>query len=1310
MDTPSGYIIDPNSPNLVNVPPGYTADSPAPPGYIPDSAPRHTFSAGSVDFTGGDVKPQLATTAQLSPDQMRQYGQELQATPLDANNPAMTAAQQQQNQQLTNQGRGQMSSALIEMLHPSGQVMAGTENALAPLVSVFSPQMGQNMQASAAALQDVRGANNAGGTIGGLVGNLPVMANPLVAGTIAGGEAYHNIQQQKAAGADISGGAEIGDVAGQAVLNGAMSYLFGQNVTGGAAKAIETQLAKQVPDLIAKYGAKAATGAAINVAQGLASNLITQKTVNPNQDITEGVGRNALLGAGTEAGLTGLHDLKSAFTPAEQAAPSPQATPAASPEVTQAETPPQNTEAASDEHPAVQAQQELMDLRGQLQRGELQGDEKAAAEQKVDSLAAEVQGHIGDDEDLYDKVAAVQETPKATGPEADIDQMTAETQKALDEDQETIKKNRTLIDSLKGNPPAETPEETPVAAEPPKKSVFAGVLSDESGGAKVPEAVSKFGERVVKPAAESTLTAATDTAKAVNRLLGTGIEDEPAKAASKELRARMGSQDLDRVRTEEAFRPAREKMQVADDATKTQFVDDLESGKSFNDPDLQKLADTNRSLNQGSETRAKALGIDTSKWDSDWAGRMAEFPQDQTPGGKSSIGGSEQYLKPQTYDTYSEFKKAVEDAGGKMRYDNPVDTLLAKQAEVNQSLHAREMLQGGLDSGTVEKLAAGDPIPPGKAVLSDRLARKMVSNQMWVDPDTGKPAMRPAPRLIADKGYADKLNQFIEPGVGRTLPIWDKIVQMKRASVASNFALSAWHVPVETMGNAYMAVGQALDNALHGEFDLAGKNLKRALPQEQYRFGRAIRDQAKNAASDPALQPIVDAGAKAGQRFGGRSILNPTAWEHAQKAFDEGDPISGTARVLQATGQEISKPIMEKFVPNMKAGAMGMYAETLLRRGLTGDALHEALLKAGDNVDNVLGQVVRENQFQHKVVSDLLDGVFSAPKFTEGALRYGGSLARDTAQAFSDTVHGKRPTLTPAMFTAAGYAVTTAALGSAIQAAYTTATTGKPILPSSLKDMFYPRTGRKNADGTAERISLPDPMSFFKSAITEGPGKAIGNRVAPLWRSMMDVVNNSNYRNVQVREGSAANQIEQSAKHIGKALIPFSAQNAVERNPAQAGKTFDIRALGLAGVRTAPSSVTHSAAENLLYSMTPQEPRTQEQASRADIRNQLSNEVRNRTPGVGTDMRNSLLNQSITPADASKIIKGAGKPTEFIDRLRASNIGPDDMMKVWGAATDDEKKQIAWVVRARVAQAKTITPANRNTYLKQITEDLRPKE
>lgn len=108
----------------------------------------------------------------------------------------------------------------------------------------------------------------------------------------------------------------------------------------------------------------------------------------------------------------------------DQAAPEPAATVA---ENIRPENRTDGQAAAPTDSEILADQQQLVDLRGKLQRGELAGDEKAAAEKTVDHLAATIQekharygeAH-GEDagEDLFEKMAAVAETPASRQTEA----------------------------------------------------------------------------------------------------------------------------------------------------------------------------------------------------------------------------------------------------------------------------------------------------------------------------------------------------------------------------------------------------------------------------------------------------------------------------------------------------------------------------------------------------------------------------------------------------------------------------------------------------------------------------------------------------------------------------------------------------------------------------------------------------------------------------------------------------------------------------------------------------------------------------
>lgn len=975
------------------------------------------------------------------------------------------------------------------------------------------------------------------------------------------------------------------------------------------------------------------------------------------------------LGALLPAAMHGFHAM--AGTPTEpQAAPATEATP-------------QSTGAA-EVHPAIQAQQELVNLRGQLERGELEGDAKTQAEQKVDSLAADVQGHIGDNEDLYDQVAGVKEqTPIATeNPVATADQTALTNPDRFNQVADTSAPvtQRTGLDDLlaKGK----------------------SLLADTSGGAKVPEALSTFADRVVAPAAADVKKSALTSWDNVNRFLGTGVESDEAKRVGQDLRTSWAQQDLDRIRTQQQLAPYRAKAETMTPDQQVNMVDEISHGGKTSDPDMQGFADWHKQRASEWKTRADAAGINTDKWDGgeDWFERMFKFPDSGNGGG--SIAGSEGYLKSQKFDTYKEALAAVQAAGGEARYSNPVDTALAKDMEINKSISAREIFNKEIDRGTIEPLKAGESLPPEKGYIDDRLARKMSKAQMWIDPDTGKPAMKPAPRMIADKGIADKLNQIIAPGTGPSVPILKQIAQVKRGATAMNFALSAFHIPMEAVGNASIRIGKAIENLVHGEPVQALKNVGGAFTGSLFE-GKALRDQAKNAASNPGLEPIVEASVKAGQKFGVKSALEPSSLERSKTAFKEGDPISGVANRLGSALNAPNRAIMDHFVPTVKAGAMGAWAQDLIRRGLPPEELHKQLSQAGDNIDNVLGQVNRPNQFQHKVMTDLLDTGFPAPKFSEGAIRYGGALARDSVAAIKDMVGGKSPKITPAMYTFGGLLTTIASMGAATQAAYSTATTGKPIPPSSLKDLFYPRTGRKNQDGTDERISLPNPMSFLMSSATEGPMKAIVNRVSPLWRSFMDVVNNSDYRGVKVREGGIGQQIEQSAAHIGKSLLPFSMQSMLEA-PAGGEQSLDLKALGFLGVRKAPTSVTHSDAENALNDLTPQHPRTQEEAAKSDTLKSLFGELKSHNPNFGKDVRAAEANKTIKPEDVGKMMRQGG-PENFATRIKNSNLAPDDLMQVWGKMTPEEKKATYGSVYRKIAKA----PGDQIAKLKQIRDDLK---
>lgn len=1411
-DLPSGYVLD-QPEQSSDVLAGYTLDHSSaapPPGYQLDGGWQQK-AAAEVQRQG--LNP-LTDSSQMiavydahrkafgSPQEqaMPEYGQQL-------------VGQQQQLQQQANSEHGQLASALLEALHPAAQVMAGAENTLAPVVGAVAPGAAENMRQHAQTLENVRGdTDSVGGTIGAIAGNIPVMANPLIAGGIAGGETYHQIENQKAAGANIGGADEALDVAGQGVLNAAMSYLMqdtasSQGVTGSVAETLESKLASMAPSYIAKYGSRAAVRALINAGQGLASNFVTQATVDPNQSLTEGTGKNMLLGAGVETGLGLLHDVTGKTPGTDAAEPTPAAAvpeegtnvPAA---VTQTETPAQRqrfpaffpeladtgAQDAIDKHQELGARIGALDdqltqsdnfwkqKREALATSGLPSDESVSekpAENKftsrdmvnyinVHSDDADLEGArqlLGDKNYVQRDVPIDQLSTRGSTElkQSQIDQYAAKPSNTAppvvaDEGGQIIDGNRRLEAArLRGDTTvkAYVPDtfgqdvETAKPEIGSRPSLVSRLASDESGGTQV---LRTFAERTVIPEAKSTLKAARETYESANRFLGTGASDDAgAEGVKNDVRKMNGNMDLDRAKVEEALRPSRTAAEKYSPKEMVSWMEALEAGQPSPDPASQKAMDLHQAAQPDRIKAATKYGINTSKWSEDWAGRLAEFP-DKGTGAGGTIAGSQGFLKSQQHETFGEFKKAVEAAGGKLKYSNPVDMMLAKDLEVDKSIAARKLLYQNEDKGNVQWVGEGTKWPDGHTALEDRLGQqkrpliapkdivaraagmKHFEANDFLDKQEAYGTVKPlrpgddmpkdytftgrekAGKYAASGGVTPTFNDLIAPGAGSKFPILDKIVQAKRAMNNVRMSFSAWHLSTETMRHMGAMVGLAADNAVHGEFGEALTNLKRANPVLGAKFGGDVLKAARETGQGNALDPLVKSIADAGEKLRGRSFLDTTAWDKAKVAMKEGDQISGIGRGLQAVMDVTTKPIMEKFVPALKASYEAAVADTYLKRGYTGDKLNEVMRKTVDNANNELGSVVRSNQFQHRVVQNVGDFLMLAPKFAGGDVRKAFAAGRDLVDNIHSVIKGEPTKPSPAAYSLLGHVIVQATAGAAIQMAYTKATTGTMQYPTSIRDFFQPKTGRKDQNGNDERITFPTGLSLFTSVASEGASKTLQNRIDPIWRAIYNVATNSDYRNVKIHDdGVSPTSAGQSAKYIGKSLIPFSAQGLVEK-PTGNPTTLDEKVLGVAGVRRASTKLSESDAEQKMDEVLSEHEggvRTPEDADRRDLRTKYVHMIRNGDPDAYNQIADDRQAGKLTLSDARRIRELAKAPPGIVGRIKESSLDPKSLMRVWDEMTPDEKYDSATVVRRKIVHSSDVTSDDRQTFLDRIQNEVR---
>lgn len=1257
---------------------------------------------------------------------------------------------------------------------------------------------------------------NIAGGIGKAVGSGPFA--PAVFAAEGAEQANETVENQMRSGQQVSNTDRLSDVTGQAALGGAMAYLFGKNAAGGAAKLIEGQLAKLAPQLIARYGARAATGYLINAGQQLASNAVTKATVNPQQDLTEGANKAGLMGAGIESIMGVVHDLSGqAEAQNEDTAPVPEPSTNLKDQPTfvpkDSETPaPENIHAAIAEQGdrLNKLQDETGDVPEEPEQPISEGVKKTLAENPPfdeNSLSAD---EIAKRTASVDPDVKLGEDAGTTSDyfKGELDNAHgAETKYSLqDIPLDSLKLNdnyqQNAVDQYAGQPAETAPpilagkDGAVIDGNTRARAAMARGESTIKGYAPVPEAASDnqtpFQNRTIGSAAaeegKQWKSGVGHAWASLNRVLGTGFGIDDAEKGVRSRLVSAGSQlDSDRTVLEQNLEPARNEMDSWTPKAKAAWLDQIEQGQPSTDPKLQPVADAFREINQGLRERAEAVGMDTSRYNpnDDYIGRLAEWPE-QKGGTGTSLSGPESFRKARSYDTFSEFKDAVEKSGGRLKYDNPIDMAIAKIAEVSKSVTGRELVADEQRRGTIMRIRAGQPIPENKVKLTDKLSqqegdqyamhpkfakqlndtnvpaneriakfrelrdsgdliplgkrtantgtfeeggdlqskqgtaqlegastsRKIPPGHMLVDPVLSAHADDSA--LYADKPIADMLNQFVAPGIGSKLPLLDKVAQATRMATAANFAMSAFHAVTSSASNAYLATQESMDNLFHGEYSNMVENLRQAVnPVRALLRGKALREQTAGMRDDPSLEPLAEAVRTSGARSGTPTILERSSWQKAVNAMRQGDPAKAGLRFTQSLAGGMTRGIMDHLVPDLKLAALRRAAETAETRGLQGEEKTTFMQRASTTTDNVAGQVVRSNQFQHRVVQNIMDMVFQAPKFGEGAVRAYGQAAVDTVQGIKDLFTGglnanSRPTREQQIVIS--HLLVHGLIAAGTQAILTGAS-GSMQLPSSVKDLWYPRTGRKNADGTDERLSLPDPLGLIPSLMNEGVAKSITNRINPVWRAIGDLVSNSDFRGAKVRSGNAAQQVGQSVAHVASAVVPWSVQQATQsNNPNQPVPSMAQRAGAFLGVRPAPSSESRSDAENKLHELAssnvPAGGRTAEEADRSGLINALATGLRNKQPDARARIADAISSGKLQSSDRAEIMQRSQGQPGLLGDLKRSSLDAKQTVQVWDEATDDEKRAIRGVVLAKIANSKTIQPADRRTLRQHVLDDM----
>ncbi len=474
------------------------------------------------------------------------------------------------------------------------------------------------------------------------------------------------------------------------------------------------------------------------------------------------------------------------------------------------------------------------------------------------------------------------------------------------------------------------------------------------------------------------------------------------------------------------------------------------------------------------------------------------------------------------------------------------------------------------------------------------------------------------------------------------------------------------------------------------------------------RLRRAYKQQI-DTIQDDRLRNLV----KAIVQADGRDRMDPFYYNQAIKALTKttadifkGSPkqkIKGAFKLpMQTFGAALelaAKPLMEWYVPTGKLGLFSIMAQHEMQRAeagqITDEQLHERLISSWDSVDNRMGQLVYDNLFWNKTFKDIAMMSVRSVGWNLGSWREFGGTPIDILGTRGRLSRGD-VILSQKMAYTIGAIVLYGTLGAAIMYLLT----GEG--PEEPKDYFFPKTGGTNSDGSDERLSLPTYAKDWWAYGTR-PAQTLKNKLHPLWGLMTDVIKNKDFFNVQVRDPKdpISQQMLDTAEHIGREFLPLSARNYQKMSRSRPGQTGKNVWVSMTGITSAPSYITRTPAQKLMYRYIieniPDKTRTREAGELAQYRREVKNRLRKGDP---VDQREAVKRLGLT---SWKRLKTDAAKEPFAESF--SRLSLHQALNVFLIADSTERTKVASVLSGKWTRATKKTPEMTDLY-KQIVESV----
>ncbi len=750
-----------------------------------------------------------------------------------------------------------------------------------------------------------------------------------------------------------------------------------------------------------------------------------------------------------------------------------------------------------------------------------------------------------------------------------------------------------------------------------------------------------------------------ESIKAIKDFLSPASASEEAGKTAGIVRAQTGLLARKMAVAEESMRKVGKFFDGQKPIDNYAFMMKVEHGVAQPSPELQSIADALRTLLDSARSDVQALG--TGKLESfieNYFPHIWKDPQKaqevmRSIMSKKPLEGPKNFLKRRVHaDIESGLKAGLEPVS-----DNPVTLALLKVREMQRYVMAQKIMQEMKSKGLAAYVKAGQKAPDGYARIDDKVAT------VFAPPHEGAIGIRG--QYYAPKDAARVLNNYLSPGL-RGNAAYDSYRFVGNVLNQAQLGFSFFHLGFVS-GDAIVSQNALGLRQLSDGKPLASLRSFAEAPiapiTSYFRGSQLMREYLTNPNS-----PIARAVAQSGGRIGMDSFYKNSSVESFWNALHEGRPAGAAVHGLPMLLEYAARPVMEHFVPRMKLGAFARLAEYELSR-LGPDAseaeVRKAMQDAWDSVDNRMGQLVYDNLFWNKTLKDALMGSVRSVGWNLGTIRELGGGTLDFLHAGKELATGHKAELSNRAAYLIALPFTAAVAGAITQYLFT----GQG--PQTLKDCYFPRTGRKDDDGNEERVQLPTYMKDVMAYLRH-PLQTLEHKLHPEIGMIADMLNNKDYYEHQIRnpDDPAVKQVQDLATYIGKQFVPFSIRNIQEQGKRQ--QSTAVKAGAVFGLTPAPKEEVRSAAQNMAIEMIskrmPKGPFSPEEVQNQEARRKLGDALRAGKPPQ--DAIQEAADAGLTTLQ----IKNQQKKASMDTRLSLFKmLTPDEAQKVYDAGTDEEK-------------------------------------